>query len=88
VAGVHRGAGKGRPHYGAPCWFTLDPASLLVTSHFDEGVPELPAQWLLHEYHQDDVNLLADVARSQRGVSTLHEASAATLPAARAGTST
>jgi DNA-binding CsgD family transcriptional regulator len=62
------------PHYGAPCWFTLDPASLLVTSHFDEGVPELPPQWLLHEYYQDDVNKLADVARSQRGISTLHEA--------------
>jgi DNA-binding CsgD family transcriptional regulator len=62
------------PHDGAPCWFTLDPASLLVTSHFDEGVPELPAQWLLHEYSQDDVNNLADVARSQRGISTLHEA--------------
>src|SRR6266496_4725152 len=62
------------PHGGAPCWFTLDPASLLVTSHFDEGVPELPPQWMLHEYYQDDVNKLADVARSQRGISTLHEA--------------
>jgi DNA-binding CsgD family transcriptional regulator len=62
------------PHDGAPCWFTLDPASLLVTSHFDEGVPELPPQWLLHEYYQDDVNQLADIARSQRGISTLHEA--------------
>lgn len=62
------------PNDGAPCWFTLDPASLLVTSHFDEGVPELPAQWMLHEYYQDDVNKLADVARSQRGISTLHEA--------------
>jgi DNA-binding CsgD family transcriptional regulator len=62
------------PHHGAPCWFTLDPASLLVTSHFDEGVPELPPQWLVHEYYQDDVNKLADVARSQRGISTLHEA--------------
>ncbi len=62
------------PHYGAPCWFTLDPASLLVTSHFDEGIPELPPQWLLHEYYQDDVNKLADVARSRRGISTLHEA--------------
>jgi hypothetical protein len=30
------------PYDFAPCWFTLDPASLLVTSHFDEGVPELP----------------------------------------------
>jgi DNA-binding CsgD family transcriptional regulator len=62
------------PHDWAPCWFTLDPASLLVTSHFDEGVPELPPQWLLHEYYQGDVNKLADVARSQRGISTLHEA--------------
>jgi DNA-binding CsgD family transcriptional regulator len=62
------------PYDAAPCWFTLDPASLLVTSHFDEGVPELPDQWLLHEYYQDDVNKLADVARSQRGISTLHEA--------------
>jgi DNA-binding CsgD family transcriptional regulator len=62
------------PYYQAPCWFTLDPASLLVTSHFDEGVPELPPQWALHEYYQDDVNKLADIARSQRGISTLHEA--------------
>jgi DNA-binding CsgD family transcriptional regulator len=62
------------PYDFAPCWFTLDPASLLVTSHFDEGVPELPPQWLIHEYYQDDVNKLADVARSRRGVSTLHEA--------------
>jgi DNA-binding CsgD family transcriptional regulator len=62
------------PHDFAPCWFTLDPASLLVTSHFDEGIPELPPQWLLHEYYQDDVNKLADVARSERGISTLHEA--------------
>jgi hypothetical protein len=62
------------PHYWAPCWFTLDPASLLVTSHFDEGIPELPPEWLIHEYYQDDVNKLADVARSARGLSTLHEA--------------
>src|SRR6266511_3058596 len=61
------------PYYWAPCWYTLDPASLLVTSHFDEGIPELPPQWLIHEYYQDDVNKLADVARSKRGVQTLHE---------------
>jgi DNA-binding CsgD family transcriptional regulator len=62
------------PHYSAPCWFTLDPASLLVTSHFDEGVPELPPEWLIREYYHDDVNKLADVACSTRGISTLHEA--------------
>jgi DNA-binding CsgD family transcriptional regulator len=61
------------PHYHAPCWHTLDPASLLVTSHFDEGIPEVPAAWLAAEYLEDDVNKLADVARSERGVQTLHE---------------
>lgn len=62
------------PFYETPCWYTLDPASLLVTSHFHEGLDELPPDWLAHEYYEDDVNKLADVARSKRGVSTLHEA--------------
>ena len=62
------------PFYETPCWYTLDPASLLVTSHFHDGLDELPPEWLAHEYYVDDVNKLADVARSQRGVSTLHEA--------------
>ncbi len=61
------------PHFHAPCWHTLDPASLLITSHFDEGIPEVPAEWLTAEYLEDDVNKLADVARSERGVQTLHE---------------
>jgi len=62
------------PHYMAPCWYTLDPASLLVTSHFSEDVPEMPAEWLAQEYYEDDVNKLADVARSKHGLSTLHDA--------------
>jgi DNA-binding CsgD family transcriptional regulator len=62
------------PYYQAPCWYTLDPASLLVTSHFNEGMPELPQEWLAQEYYGDDVNNLADVARSTRGISTLHDA--------------
>jgi DNA-binding CsgD family transcriptional regulator len=62
------------PHYHAPCWFTLDPATLLVTSHYDPGIPELPAAWLAHQYFEEDVHKLADVARSERGISTLHEA--------------
>jgi DNA-binding CsgD family transcriptional regulator len=62
------------PHYWTPCGYTLDPASLLVTSHFHEGLDELPPEWLAHEYYEDDVNKLADVARSERGVSTLHDA--------------
>ena len=63
------------PYYWTPCWYTLDPASLLVTSHFHDGLPEFPPEWLAHEYYdEDDVNKMRDVARSRSGVSTLHEA--------------
>jgi len=62
------------PYYWTPCWYTLDPASLLVTSHFHDGLPEIPEQWLADEYYREDVNKLVDVARSTRGISTLHEA--------------
>ncbi|MBA2239782.1 MAG: LuxR family transcriptional regulator [Solirubrobacterales bacterium] len=61
------------PHFGGACWYTLDPASLLITSHYNELMPELPPEWLALEYYEDDVNKLADVARSPRGASTLHE---------------
>lgn len=62
------------PHYEAPCWYTFDPASLLVTSHFHEGLPRIPREWLITEYQEDDVYKLADVARSPRGITTLHQA--------------
>jgi DNA-binding CsgD family transcriptional regulator len=62
------------PHYMSPCWFTLDPASLLATSHYQDGLPEIPPEWLAHEYYEDDFHKMADVARSERGVSTLYEA--------------
>ena len=62
------------PYYWTPCWYTLDPASLLITSHFHKGLAEFPAEWLTHEYYGDDVNKIADVVRSPKGLSTLHEA--------------
>ena len=62
------------PHYWTPCWYTLDPASLLATSHFHEGLDEFPAEWLINEYYGDDVNQMADIATSATGISTLHEA--------------
>ncbi len=62
------------PHYWTPCWYTLDPASLLVTSHFHDGLDELPPEWMADEYYEDDVNHLVDVARTERGIQTLHEA--------------
>ena len=26
------------PHYSTPCWWTLDPASLLITSHYQSEI--------------------------------------------------
>src|SRR5262245_2299790 len=43
------------PHWHRPCWYTLDPASLLMTSHFHEGLAEFPREWLASEYYDDDV---------------------------------
>jgi hypothetical protein len=62
------------PHYDKPCWYTLDPASLLITSHYHDGLPEYPDKMLRHEYYGEDVNQISDVVRSESGVSTLHEA--------------
>jgi DNA-binding CsgD family transcriptional regulator len=62
------------PFHLTPCFYTLDPASLLVTSHYHDGLPAIPPEWLALEYYGEDVNKLADVARSARGVATLHEA--------------
>jgi DNA-binding CsgD family transcriptional regulator len=65
---------KAVPYYWWPCWFTCDPASLLVTSHYDVYIPQLPPDLLAHEYYEDDYLKMADVARARRGASTLHEA--------------
>src|SRR5215212_3119854 len=62
-------------HYDKPCWYTLDPGSLLITSHYHDGLPEFPPPKALHhEYYGDAVNQISDVARSESGISTLHEA--------------
>jgi DNA-binding CsgD family transcriptional regulator len=62
------------PHYMSPCWHTIDPASLLITSHYQTELPELPGEWLMHEYYADDFHKMTAVLRSERGYSTLHEA--------------
>jgi DNA-binding CsgD family transcriptional regulator len=62
------------PHYDKPCWYTLDPVSLLITSHYHDGLPEYPFKMLRHEYYGEDVNHISDVVRSKSGISTLHEA--------------
>lgn len=62
------------PHHMSPCWYTLDPDSLLMTSHYSDDIAEIPREWLEQEYFADDVNQLIQVARSEGRVSTLHEA--------------
>lgn len=62
------------PHFEAPCFFTVDPSSLLTTSHFQEGLPEIPAEWLAREYARPDFNSMTEVLRSPSGVGTLHDA--------------
>lgn len=62
------------PFYLTPCFYSLDPASLLATSHYHDGLPEIPHEWLALEYCEEDFNKMADVARSVRGVATLEEA--------------
>lgn len=61
------------PHYMGPCWYSLDPASALMTSHFHEQMAEFPQEWLAAEYYEDDLHQIADVVRSPEGISTLHE---------------
>ncbi len=62
------------PNFWTPCFYTVDPASLLLTSHYHYGLDEFPKEWLAAEYYEDDVNKIVNVARSRSGISTLYEA--------------
>ncbi len=62
------------PHFESPCFFTVDPDSLLTTSHFQEGLPEIPADWLGREYLEPDFNSMTEVLASREGFGTLHDA--------------
>jgi DNA-binding CsgD family transcriptional regulator len=62
------------PHFEAPCFFTVDPGSLLTTSHFQEGLPEIPSEWLGREYVERDFNSMTEVLTGAAGIGTLHEA--------------
>lgn len=62
------------PYMMRPCWFTMDPASLVVTSHFDAAIPSLPPEYLTHEYAADDAMTLSRLLRSDSGTATVHAA--------------
>jgi DNA-binding CsgD family transcriptional regulator len=57
-----------------PCWFTLDPASLVITSHFNEEIDELDDAVFHNEYVDNDFNKMADVAAAGQHVVTLARA--------------
>ncbi|GGJ61445.1 helix-turn-helix transcriptional regulator [Streptomyces brasiliensis] len=66
------------PEVWDTCWYSVDPASLLVTSHYRQGRAQVPAKLLeeliIHEHYADDVNRIADLGRSASGMSGIHEA--------------
>ena len=57
------------------CWLTLDPATLLPTSHFtrEHGMEVLMAL-AANEFLEDDLNKFADLARAKPPVGTLYAA--------------
>ena len=76
LAGVQRRSlADAVPHYMAPCWYTLDPASLLITSHYQEGLPEFPPEWAAAGVRRTTTSTTSPTSRaSPSGISTLHEA--------------
>ena len=76
LARGHRGrSGAAVPYYWTPCWYTLDPASLLVTSHFHEGMPEIPARVARGRSTTTTTSTSSSTSPArERGISTLHEA--------------
>jgi DNA-binding CsgD family transcriptional regulator len=62
------------PAVAPPCWCTLDPATLLITSAYNGLEDSIPTWALEWEYRDDDVMKTADVARSSQGIQTLSQA--------------
>jgi DNA-binding CsgD family transcriptional regulator len=61
--------------YDGSCWHTIDPSTLLITSHLTEGIPDVDFPALaFNEYVADDVNTFASLAQGRRRVATLHGA--------------
>jgi len=66
--------------FDSSCWLSVDPATLLPTSHFTR---ELGSDHLMklaaNEFLEDDVNKFADLARAARPVGILTEATSGDL---------
>jgi hypothetical protein len=57
-----------------PCWFTIDPTTLLVTGHLNEGLDRTPPEIARAWYAEGDVNSPVDLVRLRGGVSTVRRA--------------
>jgi DNA-binding CsgD family transcriptional regulator len=70
--------------FDASCWISLDPATLLPTSHFsrDYGFDQLLAL-AANEFLDDDWNRFADLARAPRPAATLRGATGGDLTRSR-----
>ncbi|MGW0172560.1 helix-turn-helix transcriptional regulator [Rhodococcus sp. NPDC003322] len=60
--------------FDAACFGTIDPATSMVTGSVKAGLDNpCEVEFAYHEYVEDDVSLFSDLARSNVGVSILHE---------------
>ena len=60
--------------FDGSCWHTNDPATLLITSHLTERLPDRFEVLARNEYATDDVNHFAALATSRRRAKTLRGA--------------
>jgi DNA-binding CsgD family transcriptional regulator len=79
VAGFFREAGnvlRDVAPFDGCCWFTLDPATLLPTSHIAQSSirPEDVPRLARNEYEEDDVNKFAELAHRPEPAATLRQA--------------
>jgi DNA-binding CsgD family transcriptional regulator len=67
--------------FDSACWLSLDPATLLPTSHFTRelGAEQLWALAAKNEFLEDDVNKFADLTRAARPVGILSQATGGNL---------
>jgi DNA-binding CsgD family transcriptional regulator len=65
----------GLVEFDSSCWLSLDPSTLLPTSHFTFQVPlEQFFEMAVNEFLEDDFNKFSDIARSPRPVALLSQA--------------
>lgn len=57
-----------------PCWFTLDPTTLLVTGHLNEGLAHTPGEIAQSWYAEGDVNSPGELASIRGGAATVKAA--------------